>query len=64
MTTATRRTGGRKQASISTWSFVDVLMQRYGDCGVDVTEQFDNCPIEVFVLGGLSPKKSGKNSNF
>lgn len=35
-------------------SFVDVLMQRYADT------QFDKYPFEVFVLGGLSPKSSGK----
>lgn len=34
-------------------SLVDVLLQRYANT------QFDNCPFEVFVLGGLSPKKSG-----
>lgn len=34
-------------------AFVDVLLQRYANT------QFDNCPFEVFVLGGLSPKKSG-----
>ncbi|KAI2808966.1 hypothetical protein BLOT_000107 [Blomia tropicalis] len=33
-------------------AFVDVLLQRYANT------QFDNCPFEVFVLGGLSPKKS------
>lgn len=33
-------------------SFVDVLLQRYA------ITQFDNCPFEVFVLGGLSPQTS------
>ncbi|XP_054161334.1 tubulin-specific chaperone cofactor E-like protein [Oppia nitens] len=37
-------------------SFVDVLLQRYADY------QLDDCPYEVFVVGGLSPgAKSGNH---
>lgn len=53
--TMTTGGGGSRRKRISSASFVDVLMQRYGD-GVD---QFDDCPFEIFVLGGLSPHKSG-----
>ena len=44
----------------TTLTFVDVLIQRYGVD--DVVGQFDDCPFEVFVLGGISPRKSGKNN--
>ncbi|KAH7639983.1 hypothetical protein HUG17_4016 [Dermatophagoides farinae] len=40
----------------TTLTFVDVLIQRYGVD--DVVGQFDDCPFEVFVLGGISPRKS------
>lgn len=36
-------------------SFVDVLLQRYNDC------LFDDCPYEVFVVGGLSPGRQSGN---
>jgi hypothetical protein len=36
-------------------SFVDVLIQRYSDY------QFEDCPYEVFVVGGLSPGQSGNH---
>lgn len=42
----------------TTLTFVDVIIQRYGVD--DVVGQFENCPFEVFVLGGISPRKSGK----
>ncbi len=40
---------------MSCTTFVDVLLQRYTDY------QYEKCPCEVFVLGGVSPGKSGNN---
>lgn len=54
----TRNNRGRKRRSFSAASFVDVLLQRYGCDDGGVAQQFDDCPFEVFILGGLSPKKS------